>query len=256
MMHSNKNLTLCSNGLLAGLSLAVAFSLIGLTASADQVIVDRDPEMSVSLSDDVECSACDGGLTQSAIEILTSEAGGEVTAGQLWKFLKAQGVDSMDELTIQLDIDPDKASNTADGSSIDISSLKLQIENPIGIQGPATDVQFGDKQVLFPSESRNADSADMQLAVKLHYDFMERFSADSKEKIKLNVAGSGLMPSISIAKKTETLRALNWPLLIGFCVFWVGVFTFVNWLTKPKAMGNSRANVASIGTPKNGAVSM
>ena len=255
MIHSNKEFTILNNRLLASLVLSVAFLPVGLPASADQVIVDRNPEMSVSLTDDVECSACDGALTPSAIEVLTSGAGGEVTAGQLWKFFKAQGVDSMDELTLHLDIDPDKASSTVDGASIDLSSLQFQIENPNGVQGLATDLQFGNKQVLFPAESRNADSADMQLAVKLHYDFMERFSADSKEKIKLNVAGSGLMPSISIAKKTETLRALNWPLLIGFSGFWLGVFALVNWLTKPLPVGSSLTGSSSVGSSKNGAIS-
>jgi hypothetical protein len=224
-----------SNGrqLVAKFCLTMAVALTPVHANADQVVVDSDPTTSVSLTDDVECSACESGLTPSAIEVLTSGAGGEVTAGQLWSFFKAQGVDSMDELTLHLDIDPDKVATTTSGSSIDISSLQLQIENPNGGQGLATDVQIGDKQVLLPAAPENGANADMQLAVKLHYDFMERFSADSKEKIKLNVSGSGLMPSISISKKTESLRALNWPLLIGFSAFWLGVFSIVNWFTRP-----------------------
>ena len=218
------------------------------TASADQVIVDSDPDATVFLADDVECSACDGTLTPSAIEILTGGAGGEVTAGQLWSFLKAQGVDSMDELTLRLDIDPEKAGSTIDGSSIDISALQLQIENPGGIDGFATDVQFGDKQLLLSSPSFDAEVDDMQLAVKLHYDFMERFSADSTEKIKLNVSSSGLMPSISIAKKTESLRKMNWLMLIGFSAFWLSIFGLVNWLTKPSPIGTSLTNKTAVGS--------
>ena len=86
----------------------------------------------------------------------------------------------------------------------------------------------------------------MQLAVKLHYDFMERFSADSKEKIKLNVSGSGLMPSISIAQKTESLREMNWLVLIGFTIFWLSVFGLVNWLTKPSPAGTSMTNKTAV----------
>ena len=256
MILSSLNLASFSNRRLACLPFVFAVLLTGRPVAADQVIVDRDPGMSVALTDDVACSACDGTLTPSAIEVLTGGSEGEITAGQLWKFFKAQGVDSMDELTVYLDIDPDKASNTVDGSSIDISALQFQIENPNGVQGLATDVQIGNKQVLFPTESRNADSADMQLAVKLHYDFMKQFSADSKEKIKLNVAGSGLMPSISIAKKTETLRALNWPLLIAFSVFWVAIFALVNWLTKPLPVGGSLTTGSPVGSSKNRAISV
>lgn len=256
--HMRKHSTFVAVGfsLLMTLSMVVSVVLASLPASADQVIVDRDPESSVTLADDVECSACDQALSPSAIEVLTSGAGGEVTAGQLWSFFNAQGVDSMDELTLHLDIDPEKVATSAGGSSIDISSLQLQIENPDGIQGFATDVQIGDKQVLLPTASRNADSADMQLAVKLHYDFMKRFSADSTEKIKLNVSSSGLMPSISIAKKTEALRALNWPLLIGFTIFWLGVFALVNWLTKPKANETSLSRDSGVEPSKNHAISV
>lgn len=254
-MHTHSNFAAIGQPLSIAM-FAFAVLSAGLTASADQVVIDSDPGTSVSLTDDVECSACDQALTPSAIEVLTSGAGGEVTAGQLWSFFKAQGVDSMDELTLHLDIDPDKAATSANGSSIDISSLQLQIENPKGVLGFATDVQIGDKQVLLPNASRNADSADMQLAVKLHYDFMERFSADSTEKIKLNVSSSGLMPSISIAKKAESLRAMNWPLLIGFTAFWLIVFTFVNWLTKPTAIGASLIKDAAVGSAKKHAVSV
>jgi len=221
------------------LSVVVAMAGAGLSASADQIIVDSDPDATVLLSNDVICSACDDTLTPSAIEILTSGSGGEVTAGQLWSFFKAQGVDSMDELTLRLDVDPEMAGTTVNGSSIDINALQFQIENPSGIDGFATDVNIGDKQLLLASPSSDPDVADMQLAVKLHYDFMERFSADSEEKIKLNVSSSGLMPSISIAKKTESLRAMNWPMFVGFTAFWLIVFAAVNWLTKPSPVGSS-----------------
>lgn len=229
-------------------ALCVAFAAAGVcvTASADQVVVDSNPDATVFLGDDVQCSACDGTLTPSAIEVLTSGAGGEVTAGQLWSFFKAQGVDSMDELTLRLDVDREKAGSAINGSSIDISELQLQIENPSGIDGFATDVKIGDKQFLLPSPSLDSEAADMQLAVTLHYDFMERFSADSTEKIKLNVSSSGLMPSISIAKKAETLREMNWLMLIGFAVFWLSVFGLVNWLTKPATVGSSIANKTAV----------
>jgi len=234
--------------LLVTMGVAFIASCTSANVFADQVIVDSDPETSVSLSDDVECSACDGELTPSAIEVLTGGAGGEVTDGQLWKVFKAQGVDSMDELTLHLDIDPEKAASSIGGSSIDISTLQFQIENPSGMQGFATDVNIGDKQVLLPTPSVDPNVADMQLAVKLHYDFMERFSADSKEKIKLNVSGSGLMPSISIARKSESLREMNWLVLIAFTGFWFGVFGLVNWLTKPAPIGASLVKKTVVGS--------
>lgn len=225
------------------LTLGVALVVAGVcvSTSADQITVDSDPDASVMLADDVECSACDSNLTPSAIEVLTSGAGGEVTTGQLWSFFKAQGVDSMDELTLRLDVDPEQAGSSGSGSSIDISALELLIENPSGIDGFATDVKIGDKQLLLSSPSSAPDVADMELAVKLHYDFMERYNADSKEKVKLNVSSSGLMPSVSIARKTETLRAMNWPMLIGFTAFWLAVFGLVNWVTKPTPVGSGLA---------------
>ncbi len=228
------------------LSVTMIFVCVCTSASADQIVVHSDPDATVLLSDDIECSACDGTLTPSAIEVLTGGAGGEVTAGQLWSFLKAQGVDSMDELTLRLDVDPAMAGIDGSQSSIDISALQLQIENPIGIDGLATDVKIGDKQFLLSSPSDEPDIADMQLAVKLHYDFMERFNAESKEKIKLNVSSSGLMPSISIARKADSLRSLNWPMLLGFSVFWLGVFGLVNWLTKPGSVGPSMAEKTTV----------
>jgi len=237
-----------SSRLLVTMAVAILASCTSADVFADQVIVDSDPEASVALSDDVDCSACDGELTRSAIEVLTGGAGGEVTTGQLWKFFKAQGVDSMDELTLHLDLAPENGVSSTGGSSIDISTLQFQIENPSGMQGFATDVNIGDKQVLLPTPSTDPNVADMQLAVKLHYDFMERFSADSKEKVKLNVSGSGLMPSISIARKSESLRVMNWPVLIGFTVFWFGVFGLVNWLTKPAPIVASLTKKTVVGS--------
>jgi hypothetical protein len=199
---------------------------------ADQVIIADDPSEAVSLGDNIECSTCDRSSAASAIELLTNGSGGEVTAGQLWRFFKAQGVTSMDELMLQMDVDGSQTSPDG-GSGLDISSLQFQIENPGG-ESCCTDVNIGDKQVLLPQLSGDEKNAAMQLAVKLDYDFMERFSADSPEKIRLNVSTPGVLPSISIGSKETVLGTMNWPVLIAFTLFWVAAFAIVNWLTKPE----------------------
>lgn len=157
----------------------------------------------------------------------------EVSAGALWKFFDAQGLDSVEKLVICVDVD-----QLSDEQSLGLNSMNLIIEDPLG-NNMNDQFTFGENSLLFPSGVTTAHSAECRLEVALGYDFMERFSGSSEEKLKLNVAvaqdSSGRSPLFFIEGKRSWFTLPNLMILVGFAAFWAVFFFMLKKFTLPSS---------------------
>jgi hypothetical protein len=198
-------------------------------ASADEVVIDDRGTAQVNLGD-FNCSSCNEQVT-SSLAMLAKDNTGEVSAGQLWSFFHNQGISSLDRLTLCLDID-----QLQDQTSFDLDSFQFQIEDPSQQGQFLTQVSLGDNRLVIPSRGTSSYKPEAKLEVLLGYDFMERFSADSTEMIKLDFSSNGelaAMPTFSIEGGGNVFTRLNTLLLLAFAAFWLGVFYVLHRMTKP-----------------------
>ena len=172
-----------------------------------------------------------------------------LTAGELWRFFDAQGVDSLRQLTLSLDFD-----STVGLSSAGISSLELTIENPSNL-GDLTK-SLGDNSLNIPGHDIAPYKPEANLEFELGYDFMQRFSADSTEKISLNVSGdANSQPVVSVQGVERNgffSFMFNLLKLVGFAVFWALVFVALYRFTKPQA---NESGQTAVSPPKHRALS-
>jgi len=209
--------------------IALMFQLATASTSADEFVIDDRQKSQVSLGD-FNCSSCPVQVT-SSLAMLAKENSGEVSAGELWKFFHKQGISSMDRLTLCLDV-----GKMPGQSSFDLHSFQFQIEDPSQHGKYLTHVSLGDNRLIIPSHGSSSYKPEAKLEVMLGYDFMERFSADSTEMIKLDFSSSGQLanvPIFSIEGGGNVFTRLNTLLLGTFVVFWLTVFYLLHRMTKP-----------------------
>ncbi len=196
-------------------------------ANADQVNLDGDSPITMG---GFECSLCRGQVIRS-IGILDQNTSGEVYAGELWQFFHEQGVVSLNRLTLCLDI------QQLDGdSSFDLQSVELSIEDPAGEKPFLTHVTLGNDYLVVPAYGTSSFKPEAKLEIALGYDFMEIFSASSREKIKLDFSSNSDQANNAkfyIEADSNFFSRSNVLLLVGFILFWVIVFIVLNRITKP-----------------------
>lgn len=218
--------------------LVLAVSLLASTSVADDVVMDEKQGSKDNFSKFV-CSKCPR-PSKTMLNLLNGGNSGSVTAGELWKFFDSQGVTSLQRLTLQLDIETEGHS----GSAV-IHSMEFQIEDPSNFGRPLTVVSMHDDDIL---KIRDYDIASFKpeanLEIKLGYDFMERFSADSTEIISLDVSSeANSRPVISFAGSGGSFSYKNGLALGAFAIFWALVFVVLNRFTKPQVIANEPRNV-------------
>ena len=226
--------SLCPTALIALMCLIFASATFfpANSASADEFVIDDRDSGSFNLGD-FSCSPCPEQVTR-ALGIFGQKNSGEVSAGQLWKFFHEQGVDSLESLTLCLDVD-EMDSQTA----FDLQSIHFQIQDPLNRSKMLTNVSLGDNNIIVPGNKTSSFKPEAKLEVMLGYDFMERFSADSTEMIKLDFSSNSefaaSQPRFSIEGSGNVFSRFNVFLLIGFAGFWLLVFFVLNRVTKPLA---------------------
>ena len=217
--------------------LAIRFLLLILAiqfswgVSADEVILDTQTG-SPSMVGDFNCSTCSEQVTTS-IPLFGKNNHNRLTAGQLWQFFNNQGVDSLDKLTLCLDV-----GELDSQSKFDLQSIQLRIEDPRSSGNFLTNVSLGNNTLVVPGSNSSTSKPEAKLEILLNYDFMRRFSADSSELITLDFSSSGELTSdasISIEGNGNVFTKFNLLLLLGFIGFWFTVFTVLNRVTKPLA---------------------
>jgi len=214
--------------------ICVAFGWASAWSVGDEILIGGTSE-AVTIGD-FNFSSCSS-EPSSALALINSGAAGKVTAGDLWQFFSDRGIESVENLTICMDL----ACERSVDEQIGLAGLRLQIQDPIQLGTMITNVNFGDNSLVVPISEISALKPEAKLGVALGYDFMKRFDADSKEIISLDFANSdqaGLATTFSFEGTSAPTRAgISWPMLIGFVVFWLALFKCLAIITAPKRTG-------------------
>ena len=212
------------------LTLLLICSSLQVSAVADEIVISGN-EHAVSVGD-FDLSPCNTGSAHTALAVLCDGSNGEVTAGDLWKFFSERGIDSVENLTIRMDWDP----NQEGSNDIGLSSLQLMIEDPNQSGSLITNASLGGDSLVVPGFEVSSFKPEAKLGVDLGYDFMKRFGPDSTEKIHL-VGDPASLPIFSFeGSRAKPGRFPNWFSLLGFIAFWLVAFKFLAVMTDP---GNS-----------------
>ena len=206
----------------------VAFLASGF-ASADEIVIGDGTDSSFSLGG-FECSSCPNELNR-GVGIFSQDNSGQVSAGELWQYFSDQGIDTLDRLTICLDIE-----HLENNANFGLSSIEFKIEDPLRQGALLTDVSLGDNTLIVPADETSEFKPEAKLEIILGYDFMERFSAASQEKIQLDFSSdSGLASNaqFSVGASEYAFSRFNLLMLISFAAFWAIVFFVLNRVTKP-----------------------
>lgn len=209
------------------------------TLSADVVIVEESNNV-LTRGGDFECRPCmeqvNSGL--SIVEGLGTNSG-EVTAGELYRFFKSQGMDSVDRLVLCVDLKGNPLR-----SDISFDDLVLTIEDPFksaSVRNSFSLDKNGDNSLIVPGYETSSMKPEAQLEIPLGYDFMERFSENSEEVVKLNLQYAGnLQSDIPLAVYFPAERTLRWfslprlTLVVSFAVFWAAIFWVLVRFTLPR----------------------
>jgi len=155
---------------------------------------------------------------------------GEISAGDLWKFYDAQGLKSLHRLTLCLDLD-----SLDDEATFGLEAIELKIEDASGTL--LTDGSLGNNVITVPGYETSSFKPEAKLQLALDYDFMERFSSDSDEKISVHFEtnDAAIVPKFAVQSETAGFFTgfRNPLILICFSIFWISFFHMLSRLTKP-----------------------
>ena len=211
--------------------------------TADEIIISGN-EHAVTVGD-FDFSPCNTESYQGALSVLSEGSStGEMTAGDLWQFFSDKGINSVENLTICMDWVPGQELS----SDIDVSSLRLKIEDPSCAGSLITNASLGGHSLVVPGFEVSSFKPEAKLDVALGYDFMKCFGPESKEKIQLGFdeTPAGIPPTFSFdGSAASPGRIPNWFGLVGFVLFWLIVFRYLAKLTAPKEIP-----AAPVATPK------
>ena len=202
--------------------------------NADEIVIDDQHDSGTSLGD-FSCKACLQPISHT-LDIVNKANSGELSAGELWKFFHEQGISSLDHLTLCVDVD-----GLAKGDCFGLSSVRLCIEDPANSSENLTIASSGNHSLVLQPNQISSFKPEAKLEFPLGYDFMQRFSADSTAKVKLDVLsqqGDNANAKISIEGGGNVFTRRNLELLVGFSLFWLVVFYLLNRLTKPLVDAN------------------
>ena len=206
--------------------ICISFWVNPLSISADEYVINSETSKTHVVGD-FACSTCPG-PSKSALELI--QDGGEVTAGEVWQFYHGQGIVSLEQLTLCLDVKNGNPTGTAG-----IRGLKLTIEDPESVERFLTDVSLGEHSLTIPNYEIVAFKPEAYLELELGYDFMKRFSADSQEKVSVKVSTEdGSQLSVMVIGQNNLFSANLDPISLGlFALFWMLVFLALYNLTQP-----------------------
>ncbi len=206
----------------------VAFQFSGF-ASADEIVIGDNVDTCISLGG-FQCSSCPHQLNR-GVGLFNPGNSGQVSAGELWQYFSDQGINTLDRLTLCLDIE-----QMENSENFGLNSIEFKIEDPLLDGSLLTHVSLGDNTLIVPATETSEFKPEAKLEIILGYDFMERFSAASNEKIQLDFSSNTGLASnaqFSIGASEYVFSRFNLLMLVGFAVFWAIVFFVLNRVTKP-----------------------
>ena len=225
--------------------LMVVCVYVGGSSFADELILDES-NSGIFKRGDFDCQQCkepvDLGLLLPNIGTADDNAN-EISAGDLYRFFKDQGIESMDHLVLCLDIKP-SAGNKSD---VGFDNVVLTIEDPFNSNNVTTSFSLGDNTLKVPAYETSRLKPEARLEIALGYDFMKRFSENSKEMLKLKYRINGedksdLSVVIPIEKPGVWFTGPRLMIVIGFTSFWVLLFWILFKFTNPKTATAKKPN--------------
>jgi hypothetical protein len=182
-----------------------------------------------------------------------------ISAGELWTFFKEQGIESTDRLTLLIDLDRSKVVGDPRMNSV---NLRLQDGS-----GSITLANLGaDNRFVIKTSDVIRFRPEAQLELGLGFDFMQRFTADSQERIVLTSLIEGIPPESARISVQGKRRAYNLPTiysLVAFVVFWGVMFLVLRRSTRsredqrpktPKLQTNKPELILEPNSPKTSSV--
>lgn len=146
------------------------------------------------------------------------QADQSITAGELWSFFQRQGLEKVESIVLFLDVN-----KFEEPDSITIKSIEFRIE-PINATVPVTTSALSEKnRLVIPGYDSLSNLPEARLEIPLEFDFMQRFTAASRDRIFLKIAydaPAGNAPNFFVAGQQSLITLPSFSLLVGFIAFW------------------------------------
>ncbi len=176
----------------------------------------------------------------------------EISAGELWQYFRDRGVTSVESLILYVDVDP-----MDDASALSLDSMELSIrgDSPGGEVVKLSSLADGSgRRLLIQGAETSSRRPEAKVEIPLGFDFMDRFSGESKERLLVNVGYGGDLsrrPVLSLSNRRPLITAPSLVILAAFLIFWAVVFWILKRLTLPRPPAVPQS---STGKPKSGNV--
>ncbi len=228
--------TLTIRTLLIVLIVAVA-SYDASPSAADELILSEQQSTPLSIGD----FQCSSGPTEQAGFIIENliDSGGQVRTGKLWDYFHSQGVETLDRLTLVINVNPDIGSEQQ--FMMDSLTLTIAGVDANNGQGLITDVSMsrnGENLLVLRSDDFQSFAPKAKMEFELGYDFMERFTADSRETLSLNFhtrSGTVEQALLGFPTTSHLEQESHLPTLLLFITFWTVVFLLMYLFLSPKS---------------------
>ena len=210
--------------LAAVISAILVFSAFPSVMFGDEVVIDESTAKEEKQLGDYNFSTFPVSNNPRCKLRTSSATVNEITAGELWSYFDSQGMQSVRKLVICLD-----ASEVPKGQALGLDLFEVRFEDT------AESFTLGDNSLTLTADGTNALRPECHLEIPLDYDFMQRYSKYSSEKIRLNFgvngqASLGLVPTFGVERRSF-LTLPNMTLLVSFCLFWIVVFLLLKKYT-------------------------
>jgi len=224
------------------ISALVVVSITTDKAFGEQIVIDENSE-GKAVAGDFYCSPCYNPILDDSEAV--DVAAKTLTAGELYKYFQSRGIKKLSRLSFQVDVDCDP-DNT---ESVSLTDLSFQIED--SALNLVTHAGFGDTELLLDKSEITSFKPEAVLEIDLGYDFMQRFSPESKESVSLNFSSpdtsSGMMPRIFLASDMSSFSSSNLVRIGGFIAFWGIIFFGAHVMSrKPKDAAQADGNQVTL----------
>lgn len=214
--------------------IVIVLSLVsGFRAHADEVVIEESRSIGNVLIGDYSCSPCFSRLGGASFEMKGyCEQHGtiELTAGELWKFFDQQGYQSVNTMSLFLDVE-----QLGSEQSVSLSKLNVQIQNPLD-GSLLTDANLGADRLIVPGYETSSTRPEAELRFDLGYDFMELFTPESTELVRVSIdspAAGMTAPTFRLAANNSVFGQTNLGQMFLFVIFWGAVFLMLLRWMKP-----------------------
>lgn len=198
-------------------------------AAGDEIVIDAKISSNEQAVGDFTCSPC---LAEGRCACLPVDV--EMSAGELWCFFNSQGIESVNELKLFVDVD-----QLSESARFDLAGLNVQIQHPQSPSQLLTNLSMKDSSLVVPGSGTSAMRPEAEIKFDLGYDFMKEFSSTSTEKVVFNFKGretpvSGSSPMLMLASSDASVFTQGpTGLVFGFILFWGLIFLAMNRFIRP-----------------------